>query len=332
MKSIGLLGAVLVVACGGSDATIPDGGDDGGGGNDATTKDTGTGDTGATDGGNPADAPTDSPVVDAGKFDVSAVSGLVLWLEADIAKSITLITPDAGPQKVTQWSDQTTHHNDAKGLINNFQARNPSVKAAAINALPAIHFDQSPLTGAGNMLTINDNSDTSLQWGTGDFFVAIVGDFDNDITKGQNLGVGNFFSKASFSGSSSVSGVLLYGNLPSSSVNPTVGMWFNTQSSVGTDSITTSTAYNTLAAHVFSIRRQSSKMDLYVDGTSVVNSTSTGHDVSNSSTPIRIGADGDANLVRLDGDIGEMIAVKGVLSSSDQAGIQAYLKGKWATP
>ena len=81
------------------------------------------------------------------------------------------------------------------------------------------------------------------------------------------------------------------------------------------------------------IRRQGNVIDLYVDGTSVNSATATTNvDVSNANIPLRIGADGDANLVRLDGDIGEIYAVAGALSSSDQANIGAYLKKKWATP
>jgi hypothetical protein len=36
--------------------------------------------------------------------------------------------------------------------------------------------------------------------------------------------------------------------------------------------------------------------------------------------------------VRLDGDIGEMLAVKGVLAMGDEANLDSYLKTKWATP
>jgi hypothetical protein len=45
---------------------------------------------------------------------------------------------------------------------------------------------------------------------------------------------------------------------------------------------------------------------------------------------VRIGADGDASTLRLDGDISEEMAVKGTLAASDQAGIEGYLKSKYA--
>jgi hypothetical protein len=125
--------------------------------------------------------------------------------------------------------------------------------------------------------------------------------------------------------------VLFYGNVPSSTVNPSLGLLFGTASSAG-DFVTTATAYNNSNPHLFVLRRRGAKIDLLVDGTSVANSTSSGVDVSTAKTPIRIGADGDANLWRLDGDIGEMMAVKGVLLPSDELGLVTYLKTKWATP
>lgn len=325
MKRIGL--ALLLVACGGSgDVDVDAGNGDGGGGQDVVSNDVVSSDVVSND------ATSDGGGGDGSTFNPSSVSGLVLWLEGDLSSSITLSTPDAGPQKVTLWADQTSHKNDAKGLASSVsQGRNPSVKAAAINGLSAIHFDQG--TGnSGNMLTITDNVDTSLQWGTGDFYVAVVGDFDNDPSKGQNLGVGNFFSKAPFSGqSASVSGVVLFGNVPSANTNPTAGMLFAAGTGAG-NFVTTATAYNTGTAHLFAIRRQGTAIDLFVDGASVANATSGNVDVSGATVPIRLGADGDANLVRLDGDIGEILAVKGALSSSDQSGIESYLKSKWATP
>ena len=323
---------MALCACGGTgDATIDGGsdgsGDDGGTNGDVATNDVTTADVTAKD-----VTTTDVVTQDVTGFNPANVLGLVLWLEGDLTSSITLVTPDAGPQKVTKWADQTTHHNDAIGLAQ-FTGRNPSVKSNAINKLSAVHFDQGQQNQlSGQMLSINDNQDGSLDWGTGDFFVAIVGDFDNNPSNGQNLGVGCFFTKAAFTGQQTAPlGLYLYGNVPSSSVNPTTGMIFATSNTAG-DFVTTATGYNNGNPHLFAIRRRGVKLDLLVDGTSVATSTSSGADVSATKTQVRIGADGDANLVRLDGDIGEMLAVKGTLSQSDEAGLVSYLKAKWATP
>jgi len=318
---------LVLCACGGTGDTTIDGGDDSGSNNDVVHNN----DVTTNDVTSNVVVTQDSPS-DVAPFNPANVSGLVLWLEADVSSSITLATPDSGPQKVTKWADQTSHANNALGLQQNF-ARNPSVKANAINKLPAVHFDQNGVSvNTGQMLTVTDNTDTSLQWGTGDFFVAVVGDFDNNPSGTQNTGVGLFYSKAVFAGSNTPPvGLYLYGNLPTSTTNPSVGMIFST-SNTANDFVTTTNAYNNGSAHLFAIRRRGATLDLLVDGASVATSTSNTVDVTAAKSNVRIGADGDANIYRLDGDIGEMLAVKGVLSQSDEAGLVSYLKAKWATP
>lgn len=342
MKTIRLgLAAAVLAACGGSDNTvIPDSGADGAP-SDATTNDTGTNDIGTSDTGNDSGPVTDGGGNDgdAAAFNPGTVLGLVLWLEGDVSSSITTMVSDAGVPKITEWADQTSHHNNAVGLTG-FLGRNPSVKSGAINSLNAVHFDQQPTAVSGNMLNITDNADTSLQWGTGDFFLAVIGDFDNTIVKNAtntNLEVGNFYSKEPFLSGGSLgtpppavyTGVVFFGNLPGTV--PSTGLFYGTANTAG-DSITTATAYNSGAAHLFVIRRRGAKIDLFVDNANVGSSTTTNPNVSNAGTQVRIGADGDANYARLDGDIGEMLAVKGALSMTDEANLVAYLRTKWATP
>jgi hypothetical protein len=324
MRKIGLVFAIFVGACGGASSDLVNGGDDGGATNDGGTGDASTSDASVSDGGT-----KDASTKDAGTIDVKSVPGLVIWLEGDLSSSLTLTAPDAGGTSVTLWADQTTHHNDAKGAAFAL-ARNPTVRASAIHGHSAVHFNKTGANATtGNMLTIPENSDSSLDWGTGDFYVAIVGDFDNDPTDGGTSdGVGNFFSKATLGGT--VTGTTFYGNVPGNG-SPTPGLVFFTSATLS-NLVTTSTPYNNSAPHVFGIRRQSGKLDLFVDGVSLASTTPASPDDQTNVNSIRIGADGDANQVRLDGDIGEIIAVKDVLSASDQSGIEAYLKSKWGTP
>ncbi len=318
-----------VWACGGSDNTgIPDGGPA-----DGTTSDVVANDTGPVDSGNdtnPSGGDSGNDASDGSSFNPALVPNLVLWLEADVSASITTQLTDAGVSKVTKWADQTTHHNDALGIAQ-FMTADPTVKSAAINSLPAMHFDQGTAANGsfGQQLTIQDNTDMSLQWGTGDFFVAIVGDYDNDPTKGSSLGVGDFYSKTNF-GSPTVTGVAFFGNVPGSTT-PSTGLYFATENSAG-NFVTSSTAYNNGSPHLFALRRRSGQMDLLVDGTSVASVMGTNIDVTNAKNPTCIGAYGDPAFERLDGDIGEIMAVEGVLAASDEAGIDAYLKAKWNTP
>lgn len=327
MREMGLGVVAVAVACGGSDNTVIDGGP-----GDGTTGDVAQNDTGAIDSG--GDASPDSGMgdgSDGGGFNPSTVLGLVLWLKGDLTSSITTQVTDAGVTKVARWADQTSHHNDANAL-NQFLSSAPTIKNGAINSLPAVHFDQGTGNGSlGEMLTIADNADTSLQWGMGDFFVVIVSDFDNNPSNGQQLGVGDFYSKLVGSGGSGFAGIAFYGNVPSSSVNPTAGLYFGTAATAG-NFLTTGTAYNTGAPHMFALRRRSGTLDLIVDGTSVANATGSNVDVSAMNATTCLGAHGNPAVYRLDGDIGEILAVKGVLASSDEAGIVGYLKGKWATP
>ncbi len=332
MKKFGLTCVCLVVssswACGGTGSTDIDGGGSDGSTNDVVTSNDGSPQDSSTNDATSSDATTN----DAGNFNVANVNGLVLWLKGDLSSSLTTITPDGGSPSVTIWADQTSHHNDAKGNGNNLP-RNPTVKPSAINGLSAVHFNKQPNPQAnqGQMLNVVNNTDNSLQWGTGDFYIAVVGDFDNNPADGPNLGVGNFYSKATFN-VASITGPSFYANVPAPpNGNPSTGLFFSTALANG-DSITTATAYNNSAPHLFAVRRQSGKLDIFVDGTSVASATPNSAVDQNDSNGARIGADGDANLVRLDGDIGEMIAVKDVLSSSDQLGIEGYLKAKWGTP
>ncbi len=330
MRTTGLVAgfgmiALSALACGGSDAII-DGGDGDSATNDAPS------DSALVDSGGDASSVDSGGDVDGGSFDPLSVPGLVLWLEGDVAASITTQLNDAGVSKVTKWADQTSHHNDAVGFAQ-FPVADPTVKSGAINSLPAMHFDQGTATSGsfGQELTIADNADTSLQWGTGDFLVAIVGDFDNDPAKGAALGVGDFYSKIGIGGST-VTGVMFTGNVSTgSNSTPTAGLIFSTQTTAG-NFVTTATAYNTGAPHLFALRRRGGALDLLVDGTSVASASGSNIDVSNAKSVTCIGSFGDPAFERLDGDIGEILAVKGNLSLSDEAGLIGHLKTKWKTP
>ena len=328
MRKPGLACVVALVACGGSDNTIIDGGPNDGTTSDVVPSDSGPANDSAADSPSPGDAGSDV-TSDGGGFNPASIPNLVLWLEADVAASITTQVSDAGVTKVTKWADQTSHHNDAAGIAQ-FLTADPTLKSGAIHSLPTMHFDQgTAATGSfGQELTIQDNADTSLQWGTGDFLVAIVGDYDNDASKGAALGVGDFYSKTNFGGAVTT-GVAFFGNVPGTSQS--TGLYFATATSGG-NFITTGSAYNNGMPHMFVLRRRGGTMDLIVDGTSVANAMGTNVDVTNAKLPTCIGAYGDPAYERLDGDIGEILAVKGVLAPSDEAGLVGYLKGKWATP
>lgn len=308
----------FLTACGGSDAVTIDVPDTGGGNDTGTGVDTGTGnDSGTVTDASVGDAiAIDGTTIDAGPFQVGNVPGLVLWLNA--GKGVS--TNQGG---VDLWVDQSPAKNDAKQGI---QARRPTPVSNGINGLPTVHFERGQFNGPGQMLVVADSP--SLQWGTGDFFVIVVGRFDNNPQDGNGRGVGVFFTKQA--NQTNFPGPFLSGNIPGQ-INPTLGLDFATSTAIG-NFVISGTAYNNNAAHAFAGQRVGTKLDLRVDSASIASSTSSGNDVSNAGNAVRIGADGDAAFYRLNGDISEIIAVKGALSANDQAGIQSYLKTKYALP
>lgn len=321
---LGLVVASGVLACGGEDGVAINPTPDGGGVDTGTTDSGGNPDTGTTpDGAIPDGATTDGATPDgaaadagdAGSFQLANVPGLVLWLDAN--KGITLVNG-----KASVWLDQTTFHNDAAQAI---ALRQPTPVPAVINGNPVMHFDKGSggQGSVGNMMLIKDA--VSLQWGTGDFFLATVARFDNAISDAPTRGNGLFYSKAAFS--SGFPGPTLLGNIPGNGT-ATVGLFGGTAGTLN-NFVTSPTAYNNNTPHLFALQRTGVKLDLRVDGTSVATATSTGGNIDNVGTMARIGADGDASFNRLNGDIAETLAVKGAMSGSDLTNIEATLKTKY---
>jgi hypothetical protein len=317
-----------LASCGGaSDFLIgsqpSDGGSEGGSGladgstgqdasadHDASAADTGM-DAGASDG----------PVsVESGGGDGSnaypgAVAGLVLWLDA--SKGVT-----QSANAVSAWADQTSYHNDASQPT---AAEQPTLTAAAIGGMPALHFAKGAgATTPGDMLTIQDSA--SLQWGTGDFYVVVVASFDNTLADGEEEGVGALYVKATTA--SNIPGPFLTANIIGAITTSQTGLGFSTSVTPG-DWVTTSTPYNDSTARSYAMQRVGLTLDLRVDGTSVGTSTSDGNDVSTPGTPVSVGGTTNGQGIRLDGDIAEILAVKGTLATSDRTGIESYLKMKY---
>ncbi len=283
----------VAVACGG--------GDDSGAANDAS----------APDGSRDAttfDAPQ-GDVADAGRAPDAApptLANAVLWLVA--SEGTTL---DGGA--VTAWADQSGQHND--GVAGKFA---PTMSAADIGGRPAIHF----VAGQRNMFVIADS--TSLQWGAGPYLVEAVGRFDNDPTQGISIGAGPFYVKL---GPNSL--VALYANYQTitdaGGYGPVVaGLW--SQESYDTY-VGVEAAYNDSMPRLYAVQYDAGVLTLRVNGSVVATSTG-GVDVSEPGQKASVGGSyyGSGNL---DGDIAELVAVKGAISSSDLADLEGYLMAKY---
>jgi hypothetical protein len=88
--------------------------------------------------------------------------------------------------------------------------------------------------------------------------------------------------------------------------------------------------YNDNMPRSFAFRRTGSSLDLRVLGVVAANATQNGNvDVSAPGLAVDIGASGLGNAFYLNGDIAEMVAVKGPTSGQDLATLEAYFKAKY---
>jgi hypothetical protein len=298
-------------ACGGTES-IADGGD-GSGVRDGQTID-------AIDATAPTDAADEgSTTGDAAAFDIKSIPGLVLWLDGSMG-----LVQNAG--HVTSWSDRSIQKNDAAQGNANFQ---PTFVMNGVGGLPCVHFDAAPQTG--QVLVVADSS--SLQFGTGDFLVEVVARYDNapSATPTLQRASAAFFAKADFINNEQ--GVLFFGNTPA--IQP-VHTNLQAQLSVVWNATSSNEGYNDGKGRDLGMRRVGSMLELRAAGMAVGSSTYTKSaiDVSAAGIPLNLGSTGgqgypDASLWRLDGDICEVIAVRGAISPSDLIGVEGYLATKY---
>ncbi len=252
----------------------------------------------------PIDAAIDAPLPDGG---ISSLSGLVLWLDA--AKGIT-----KNGSSVTAWADQSSAKNDA-----NAAKVAPAYSASAINKLPAVTFDANTQTG----MLVTDSA--TLQWGTGDYLIEIVSDFTNDPKNGNSTGMGSFFSKVGKS-----SGIIFFANdydIKSQAIS--AGLFAAEDQNT---TLTFASAYNDGTARLYALQRVGNVVNLRVNAAQVATFTeSSPVDVSATGFDIGIGVfPPQANFALLNGDIAEVVAIKGATTNNDLAALESYLKTKYA--
>jgi hypothetical protein len=243
---------------------------------------------------------------------IAMLDNVVLWLDAN-----ALVKTDSGGH-VTAWGDRSTSKNDA--LAASFYA--PTLSASGIGGLPSIHFDAS----STSPLYLEVADAPSLQWGQGDYLVAVVARFTNDPKSGPTTGAPNLFWKSSFQGQSGA-GVSLWGNVPFANGTISDGLLLLEDS---TRYVVDGTPRHDGVARAFMAIRSAGEMQLWVNGKKVAaQMESVPVDVSAPSEPVVIGA---LNLAyyRLFGDIAEIVACKGPTSSSDVDALAAYFQAKYS--
>jgi hypothetical protein len=156
--------------------------------------------------------------------------------------------------------------------------------------------------------------------------IEVVGRFDNNPASGTSTRAGLFWAKFP-AGMMGGVGAIFLANNPLGMV-PTTGL---TGGIIGGNAfVAVTTVYNDNTARNYAYRRVGNSIELRVNGSPAATQMMNGNpNVDATGTVVRIGADFDATTNRLNGDIAEMIAVKGSISAQDLTGIEAYLKSKY---
>jgi len=216
---------------------------------------------------------------------------------------------------VTTWADQSGQKNDAKAA-----KTAPTLTKSAINSLPAVTFTASSASG----MVVTDAP--SLQFGTADYCIAVVSQFDNDPKSAQASSIGTWFGKADMN-----SGILFFGNNidPKSSM-VTAGLFAAENS---TTFLGVNNAYNDKKARLYLLQRTANVLYTRVNGAQVGTLTESAPisvSAANNDAFIGLFTNMNQDVGALNGDIAEMIAVKGAVSSGDLSTVESYFKSKYA--
>lgn len=259
--------------------------------------------------GDSADASAEG-AADASTFDVRNVTGLALWLEA--SQKVTVVSGG-----VSEWQDLSANANHATQTDPTLR---PALTPSVLNGHPIIHFSKG--TTVGRLLTIADSP--SLDWDTADYAIWIVARFDNMTNEGT-AAYGVLFNKFD---TTTIGAPLAPFLIANATINgqPAGGI----STGLGTSQINYQHPYNDGTFRAFVSRRSGPTLELRVNGNVVAQDTKTTvADASSPGIPVRIGME-IAQYRRLDGDIAELIAARGALTTQDIVNVETYLRGKYS--
>jgi hypothetical protein len=266
-------------------------------------------DTGAStqmDSGSVAEAAADqgAPAVDAGppQWNPGLIPGLALWLDG--TKGLAY-----GPSGLA-WLDQSGNGNDAT------PAGAPTIAMGAIGGNPAVHFN-----GTTDYLIIQDSA--SLQFSTDDFAIAMVAAHTTPLT-GQ-WGYGLLYSKQVASAAPYIGPAIV-----ANSLQFTGALFAQVANQSGSEIQTTEQDFNSGKPFMLVLRRTGgTTLSLRVNGADAVAATGAGYaiDVSAPGNALHIG--GSVKQQDVLGDVAEVVATHGALSSTDLADLEGYLSAKY---
>jgi hypothetical protein len=251
-----------------------------------------------------ADAHNSDAAIDGTQpFTPSQLSGLVLWLDAN-----QNVVSSQG--KVSTWMDKSGSNNNAGQTVAAIQ---PSLITGVVNNLPAVRF-------ANAALQITDSA--TLQWGTDDFAILIVGSYKNAST-----GYGMFLSKQE--APYPYRGPSLWGNYTLPSMNTGIGLQLENTT---TQYVISTASKNDGVVRLYTGRRAGNTIEVRVNGMVQGTATATPNNVSASGRAVFIGgAPGTTSVTQgIDGDIAEIVAVHGTLTATELTQLESYLKAKYA--
>jgi hypothetical protein len=265
--------------------------------------------------GQPADAGQDGV---APGYDVKSLPGLVLWLESGTGV-------DFGGAAQAKWADQSGKANDATQPA---ACAKPDRNANVLNGHQGLGFHEVECLEIPDAVT--------LQWGTGDFYVAAVArNFANTATSTDE---GTTFTYQDGSYKRKRFGEV-YSKIPSLfGPGPTIVFndWTDrTRKIVGSldvsQMVKTPNIYAE-PAHIIALRRKGEVLELRIDGAVTSQMTDAGAplDISTVGTPVAIG--GRAGLTNFVGSIWEIVAIKGASADADLAKLEAYAIAKYKLP
>jgi hypothetical protein len=249
-------------------------------------------------------APGQLACVDAGcPWTPRRLEGLALWLDASVDVVVD------GSLRVMRWHDQSGHDNHA---FQNFDYQRPLLNRSQAERRPRVEFGVAGQVGV--FLRINDAP--NLQWGSGDFTVAIVGSTTNSEAE-----PGAFLRKQVLF--TPIVGLLITANVDGAgSLSAQVRYPF--------DRIRTNRGlFNTGQTFLYTVRRQNVTMlELRADGDTTWGGVPD-IDLSTPGRDVFVGAHGDElSTLQLRGSIAELIAVRGGMTPVEIQELESYLVSK----
>ncbi len=334
---VAFLGAALVGACGGStvtNGTVGDAGGSSSGGSGGSSSGSATSSGGGSSSSGSSSSGSSSSGGSSGAGGSS--SGGDAGCPACLLDAAAPFTPEDIKAKLTFWFDptslmqvggQVTGWTDLTGNGNSATQTNatyrPTYTAAGIHGLPSATF-----AAPNTFLRIPDGP--QMQWGTSDLLVEIV-------VRGntQSAAEAMLYQKT---GPSPYDGASLYLNADKPTATTLAGAQVSGQ--IYVVSAAPPATFDDGSVHVLGLRRSGVALEVRVDGVvsnSIVNASVGTVDVSSVGADAIIGQNGYGapstnEFQQFHGDIAEMIGVKGLLTQTELANVEQYLKTRYGIP